>query len=132
MGEEYGAFDAVMPFRVVVEGEVGVRDVCCRVPLLRVRAENDTLYADAEMALAVCAAREEACAPLAEARFEPKKEEKRGDIELYYPTKGETLWQVGKRYACSPEELARINGLSPDAPDDAEVLAGVRYLLLSL
>lgn len=132
LGEEYGTFDAVMPFRVVTDGEVGVRDVCCRVPLLRVRAENDTLYADAEMALAVCAAREESCAPICEVRFEPQKEEKRGDVELYYPTKGETLWQVGKRYARSPEELAKINGLSPDALDDADVLSGVRYLLVSL
>ena len=132
MGEEYGAFDAVMPFRVVVDGEMSVRDVCCRVPLLRVRAENDTLYADAEMALVVSAAREESCSALGEAKFEPQKEEKHGDIELYYPTKGETLWQVGKRYARSPEELARINGLSADALDDAGVLAGVPYLLLSL
>ena len=109
-----------------------MRDVCCRVPLLRVRLENDNLYADAEMVLALCAAREERCLALGEARFEPCQGESRGDVVLYYPTKGETLWQVGKRYACSPEELAKINGLSPDALDDASALAGARYLLISL
>ena len=62
--------------------------------------------------------------------FSPADPLPRADLEICYPTVGETLWDVGKRYGVSPDGLAAANGLSADAPGDTDSLRDVRYLLI--
>jgi LysM repeat protein len=51
-------------------------------------------------------------------------------MEICYPCGGETLWDVGRRYGIPTEALAAANGLSADAPGNADSLSGVKYLLI--
>ena len=44
-------------------------------------------------------------------RDKPRKTDDGAKITLYYPSKGETLWDIAKKYGSTESELAQINGL---------------------
>lgn len=127
---EYGVAELSVPFRTVLEGEADDVSLRCCVPVCRVSVGHDALRADAEIQLAF-RCRKHACVKLlCEATLVPASPMPRADLEICYPTSGETLWDVGKRYGISPDALADANGLSADAPGDADSLRDVRYLLI--
>lgn len=129
-GGEYGVADFSIPFRTVLEDGGEDLALSCWVPLCRVTAANGALRADAEVQVAMRAARVEPQRVLCEARFTPASIAPRADLEICYPSAGETLWDVSKRYGVSPETLASANGISAEAPGDARSLVGTKYLMI--
>lgn len=127
---EYGVAELAVPFSTALEkGEDDVSVQCC-APVCRVSLSRDALRADAEIQLALRCSRRTPTKILSEASFVPTDPAPRADLEICYPTGEDTLWKVGKRYGVSPDDLAAANGLSADAPGEADSLQGVRYLLI--
>ena len=127
---EYGVAEFSVPFRTAVEGAWDAISADVTVPRCRVSLARDAIRADGEVLLAL---RGNTFAPtrvLTEATFAPAEMPARADLELCYPAGGETLWDVGRRYGISPEQIAAANGLGADTPGSADSLNGVKYLLI--
>ncbi len=129
-GNEYGAAEAAIPFRVVTEGSFEALSVQATVPVCRVQRDGERVRTDAELLLALRASAFAGVAPVSEVKLLPRETERSADLELCYPAAEETLWNIAKRYAVSPEKIAVANGISEDAMADAASLSGVRYLLI--
>ena len=127
---EYGVAELPIPFRTVLEQAVDCLAVHCCVPVCRASVSRDALRADAEIQLALRACCYTPTRVLSRAVFAPADATPHADLEICYPTQGETLWSVGKRYGVDPDTLAAANGISADAPGEADSLQGVRYLLI--
>ncbi len=127
---EYSVMPAAFPFRVLCDCGAGELDVTASVPICHVAIIRDTLRMDAELQLAVCGCEHERVCMLSEATFTPAPARTFTGTELYYPTAGETLWSVAKRYSISPEALAKANKLVLDDPAAPDSLGGAKYLLL--
>ncbi len=127
---EYGVADFAVPFRTALEGAYDTVSVEALVPLCRASVARDALRADGEVVLAVSAGAATAARVLTQATFTSAAPTLRADMEICYPHSGETLWDVSRRYGVSPDALADANGLSADAPGDADSLTGVKYLIV--
>ena len=126
-GAEYGAAEGSVPFRVILEGKHEGLSAVCRVPICRARCERESLTVDAELAVMARGYAPQTVTVLSEAGFSPSTAAPRADIELCYPRGEDTLWQIAKRYAVDPADLAAANGIARE-PDAA--LEGVRYLMI--
>lgn len=126
-GEEYGAAEGTVPFRVMLEGKHEGLCAVCRVPICRARHERESVAIDAELSVMARGYMTQTVKAVSDARFAPSSAAPLADIELCYPRGDETLWHIAKRYGVDPAELAAANGASmePDAP-----LQGVRYLMI--
>ena len=129
-GGEFAVGELTLPFRTVLEGKCDSVHVSCRVPDCRLTVSREAVRADAEISLALRGCGYAPIQVVAEATLLPGESRPRADLEICYPAARESLWDVGKRYGVSPEELAAANGIGADAPGEADSLAGVRYLLI--
>ncbi|MBQ8716784.1 MAG: hypothetical protein IJY43_02920 [Clostridia bacterium] len=127
---EYGVAELTVPFSTALEKDEDDISVQCCVPVCRVSISRDALRADAEIQLALRCSKSSPVKILSEATFVTSQPMPRADLEICYPTEDDTLWNVGKRYGVSPDVLAAANGLSAEAPGEADSLQGVRYLLI--
>ena len=127
---EYGVAEMPVPFRTVLEGEADDVGLYCCVPVCRVSAVRDAMRADAEIQLSLRCSKKTPTKLLSQASFEQAEPMPRADLEICYPASGDTLWNVSKHYGISPDAIAVANGLSSDAPGEADSLCGVRYLLI--
>lgn len=115
-GGEFGVGEASFPFRVTLEGEGSIASLTSHVPILRVHVEGDRLRVDAELDVCMRTVSD------TEIAFVESAEERAGepraylDVELCYPAPTETLWEIGKRYAVSPERIAKENGMAGADP----------------
>lgn len=115
-GGEFGVGEASFPFRVTLEGEGSAALLVPHVPILRVYIEGDRLRVDAELGVCVRTVSD------LEIELVESAEEREGelrqylDVELCYPAPTDTLWEIGKRYAVSPERIASENGMSVSDP----------------
>jgi hypothetical protein len=130
-GGEYAVADFPIPFRVQTEQGCEQMSVECSLCSVRANATSDTLHLDAELQLSLRGGTPLPVRLLREAHFTPKEDARaHKDTELYYPARGETLWDVAKRYGTHPDALAARNALSPDSPGDAASLADRKFLLI--
>ncbi len=130
LGDEFGVGDATLPFRVSTEGRFDALSVITTVPILRVQAERDQLRADAELLLAMRGVRFATVTPVCEASFTAREEKRTADLLLCYPTPGESLWEISRRFAVSPREIAAANGIDTDDMASPQSLSGVKYLMI--
>jgi hypothetical protein len=100
------------------------------VPILRARVDGDKLRVDAELALCVRGERESTVTLLEEVEVLGQEQMPRLDVEICYPAPADTLWELGKRYAVSPDRIAAANGLAGCDVSLASSLQGVRCLLI--
>jgi hypothetical protein len=114
----------------VLDGATDDTVLAASVPLVRVTPVREGWRVDAEVQLALRGVCREKRRVLTEASFSEVERLPRADVEICYPAPGETLWEVGKRYGISPDELAGANGLSAEDPNGAGTLAGVKYLMI--
>lgn len=136
-GGEYAVGEVSLPFGVVVDCGDGVpTDYAANlgVTSLRVRCEGDgdgrRLIVDGELSGGVRLFAREKQRVLARAVYHPDGAAKQTGITVCYPEAGESLWAVCRRYHAPCARVAAANQLQGDAPDDADSLAGVRYLLI--
>ena len=54
-------------------------------------------------------------------RDKPRKTDSGAKIIMYYPSKGETLWDIAKKYGTTEAEIASANGLSGE-PDGSVLM----------
>ena len=105
--------------------------VDCHVCSCRVSVQHDALRTDAELQLALYAEQSKPTRVLTEVTLTPAEGGTRQTgPEIYYPAHGESLWDVAKRYALSPEDLAAANGLAVQAPAAEDSLSGAKFLLI--
>ena len=129
-GGELCVKDVAFPFRVLPEcGSEGM-ELTAQLPQCRVSIRSGKLCATAELQLAIRDTRPVSADHVREVSFTPAPPQERAAIELYYPANGETLWDVAKRYALSPEALADANALDADAPAARDSLSGKSFLLI--
>lgn len=129
-GKEYGVAEATVPFRTESAGSFEALSVYSTVPLCHVQREGERVRIEAELVTAMRASAFATATPVYEARFFDGKPPREADLELCYPTTGDTLWSVAKRYAASPVQIAAQNGISDENLEDAALLSGVRYLMI--
>ena len=114
-GEEYA-----VPFRYTVDSRAqrGYARVTCSCGPAHGRVDGETIRLGTELYFAVTVFDARTLTAVEAVTVgEPYPEEDRECLRVYYPGKGETLWQVGKRYHKSCRELAEANGLSGDGAE---------------
>lgn len=99
------------------------------------RMDGNRLAADAEIAVAVLARREEQQQAVsgAEADTGSPVEHEKGEIVAAYLRNGDSLWSVGKRYHVAPEALMQGNSLPEEimeSLDEPFALDGLSRLML--
>lgn len=133
---EYGFAEASLPFRYTTDADVPegmalppVTDSDARFEAFSFRAKHDgeKLSVDAEVGVSLRCAGKIPVRYLEAASFGEAYPSSQGDVVLYYPPKGETLWEAARKYHVSPNELMEQNSLDLSAED---LLSGVKYLAL--
>ena len=123
--------DTTYPFRIFLEGEDAEMGVECYVCSCRTNVLHDTLRVDAELQLALCGKKITPSRVLTDAAFTPAEQDGRQNApEIYYPSPRETLWDVAKRYALSPDSLAAANGMIAESPAAEDSLQQRKFLLI--
>ena len=129
-GDEFCVQNAALPFRLCSGADLTNAHTECRVSACRLRVQNGTLRADAELQFSLCDAEPLALRSLCEATFAPSAPVPRAAIELYYPAPTQTLWDVAKAHGVCPEALAAANALDAEAPGEKDSLSGKKFLLI--
>ena len=127
---EFGVCEASLPWRTTCEGEGERIEAQASVPICRVSTVRDAVRIDAEVAISLCCTHSASERVLLEASFVPIAPIARADLEICYPAAGDNLWEVGKRYGISPDQIADANGISGEMPGSTASLSGVKYLLI--
>ena len=97
---------------------------------------GEELVVDAELYVAAAVAAKSSVDAITEVRFGSMRRAPDGSprhaarITVCYPCAGESLWSVSKRYGVDPVRVATDNGIEADAPDSAESLANVGFLIV--
>lgn len=130
--EELFTRDVSLPFRVTTEEQASDAVIEASLPLLRPTLTENALRVDAELLLSMRGFTPSPTKTLCEAAFVPCEDGAReGCVTLYYPSEGETLWDVAKRYGCTPDALADANGIEYDAPNDKDSLGTHNFVMIS-
>ena len=138
-GGKVSAADAEFPFRYLCEndrvpegldGDV-TGDAVAELVSCRARFDGERLAADGEVAVAYRISGERVVKMPESVRFGERRSAPAGDVRVYYPAPGETLWDAAKRYAVPISALAEKNDL-PAAlrADDPGSLGKNKYLLI--
>ncbi len=97
----------------------------------KARFDGVRLAVDAEVGVCVKASAERAIYPVNYTAVGSPKESVSGRMTLCYPSREDTLWSVGKRYAKSIDQLVTLNGLQDEKrADDQASLSDVRVLII--
>jgi hypothetical protein len=97
----------------------------------KARFDGVRLAVDAEVGVCLKASAERAIRPVNCTTVGSSKESVSGRMTLCYPSREDTLWSVGKRYARSIDQLVTLNGLQDEKrADDQASLSDVRVLVI--
>lgn len=120
-GDEHAVCELNLPYRYSCDcenaggtGDVGDLRLLAEVHPTspRVRSDGERVIADCELAFFILA-QESAEIELADSiTLGEKREHTAGETVLYYPTQGEGLWDIAKRYGVDVNELAEKNSIS--------------------
>lgn len=102
-----------------------IYDIKCRI-------DGDKVTADCELCVAVLIENEKKIQAVSEVNLSslPDVQKSEPRIIVCYPTKGETLWDVAKRYHVDAYDIAENNSLNITVLDDAESLAKSKFLII--
>ena len=110
---EYKCVDIPVPFRYEFEGECGeIESVFSKVCMTggRARIEGDRLVIECEMGVSVRVCTASEITALSEVEFGERVEES-DECVVCFPGKGESLWEIAKRYHEPIAALRAKNGL---------------------
>ena len=113
---EYKCVDIPVPFRYEFEGECGTPEsFFAQVSMTggRARIEGDRLAIECEMGVSVRVCTEMELTALCEADFGEKVEED-DECVVCFPGKGDSLWEIAKRYHVPMAALKARNGITDD------------------
>ena len=105
-----------------------IADVCD----IKCRLDSERIYADCELCVSVLAEDEKKISAVSEVNMNslPSADKSNARIIVYYPAKGETLWDVAKRYRADISDIADKNALSVTSPDASESLSKSKFLII--
>ena len=98
--------------------------------------DGDEMVVDAELYVAAAVAQKDSVDAITEVRFGSIRRAPDGSprpaarITVCYPSLGESLWSVAKRYGADLARVASDNGIDVDAPDSKDSLARVSFLIV--
>lgn len=95
---------------------------------LKKEGENFVFSADITAALRICGATD--ITSVSEADFLSPHKTSRSAFKIAYPAPDETLWDISKRYFADPVRIAKANGIKASAPDAADSLNGIKYIII--
>lgn len=140
LGEKGGdAAELTLPFRAeLATGARAEKDAllrACATPLGgTAHVSGGVLHLSTELSLSAAVLCEEARAvPVAAVKTGEAAPIKASTLTVYYPTDGDTLWSVGKKYALPIATIKAQNGFPENGEPDGEEsdsLDGYAYLLL--
>lgn len=125
-----------LPLRYVAQAPVTPdmslnEETVLRLLSAKARYDGARLSVDAEVGIHVKATTERTIRPVNSTVIGPEKERSDGRMTLCYPSREDTLWSVGKRYARSIDELVAANALQDEKrADDKDSLSGVKVLVV--
>ena len=129
---EWGVRELKIPFSIPLGGAVESALLLPSVPICRVQQEATGLRVAAELVLAALGGSEVSFLPVLEVHTSPLAREAASDLEFYYPAKDETLWEIARRFALPPEEIAAANGFDAVLDTAPDISAETGYLMLPL
>jgi hypothetical protein len=141
-GSELASHELEIPYKYSTDiGEIPTDAELCphavvSVGACRGRIDGEELVVDAELYVAAAVAAKSSVDAITEVRFGSMRRAPDGSprhaarITVCYPCAGESLWSVSKRYGVDPVRVATDNGIEADAPDSAESLANVGFLIV--
>ncbi|MBE6694671.1 MAG: hypothetical protein E7589_07895 [Ruminococcaceae bacterium] len=131
---EYSFAELDLPFRYEVDCNAAERVVLCEseagVISCRARMDGERIGIDAEIAMMLRIASEDNIKMLEGVEFKREVVRRRGEYVVCFPAPDDTLWSVAKRYHAPMATLSVANDLPSTAPDDANALNGIGYLIV--
>ena len=111
-GGEYSSSEIVLPVRyeMSADGEVSGYDAQADVISCRARVDGENLCIDAELSVVAELTGAELVRTLSEARFGEKYDCRGNRMTVYYPSDGDSVWTVAKRYHVRPESVRELGG----------------------
>ncbi|MBQ5389419.1 MAG: DUF3794 domain-containing protein [Clostridia bacterium] len=135
---ELASAEYTVPFKVTMDCETpegASASVTAALISARARTDGDDLVCDMDIAVSARAVAEGECAAVGSIDFtSPNVYTKSAyPLCLIYP-RGESLWNVAKKYHVSPETLVKVNALSigQESYANADALSGTSVLMLEL
>lgn len=130
---EIASADYSVPFKITLDCDTpdgAVANACVSLLSARTRADGENLVCDMDVAVCVRAAASGETDAVEQIDLTAQKVYAKSDYPLclIYP-RGDSLWNVAKKYHVAPERLAKVNALS-DADPSMAVSAGVLMLEL--
>ncbi len=113
---DYASHTFTVPVKCELDGRFaeGMKYRCVSsVTSTRTRLDSASVYVDFEVALALLTMCEERCTVVERAASNPNgAQPKSASLVLCYPTEGETLWDIAKRYRTTCDKIADANSLA--------------------
>lgn len=129
--KEYAVATATLPLRAVIDAPLEESVISPRICECRAESTREGVQIVSELQLALRSACRIPTKALTEVIFSPEEETPhRADVEICYPAREETLWDVAKRYAVSPTALAAANGIQAESPAAKDSLLGTKCLFI--
>ena len=139
-GEETESAEFDIPFKYELDGEAAEEclfDCNGDVISMRARIEGENLAVDAELSIAASLYAKSEVRSVGSVRLDRSAsygEEKSGShVVVCYPQKGESLWDVAKRYHISPKRIARSSGFEDIAASELTSAAhslGIEHIII--
>lgn len=138
-GEEHAVCELNLPYRYSCDcenvGETGdggdlrlLAEVCPTSP--RVRSDGERIIADCELAFFILAQESKDIELADSITLGDRRERAEGETVLYYPTQGEELWDIAKRYGVDVHALAEKNSIPEDSKGAADHGIGERRFVI--
>lgn len=99
---------------------------------LKGRIDADNISCDYELCAAVTIEQKQKITVLAEANLTPASgnENEAATILICYPERGQTLWDIAKKYRTDVSAIIEKNPLPVGAPDSPDSLTSVKFLII--
>ena len=109
-----------------------VIDVITAISDIKCRIDGGKLTSDCELCFAILLENEVSINAISEVNFTSAEEQSisLSKILICYPTLGETLWDVAKKYRSDAFEIAEKNSLSVTEYDDPNSLSNSKFIII--
>ncbi len=124
--DEYGYHTLTTPFKYERELDCGTADIYCEHSVcaqsVSCTVDKGRLHLNAEVYFNIMIAEPVSYEYIEKAEFLPCAYGNNSPVIIYYPDKGETLWDIAKKYKTTCKDIIRVNSLNSEDLNDIKVL----------